>query len=72
MKNNTVKNEIKGYIAKSGMTMTQVAAEYDKNYEPMSLQNLSNKLARGKLKYEDCIKIAGIIGYEIVWKKVEN
>lgn len=63
-----VRNEIKSYIAKSGMTMTEIADGYSKKHGPMSVQNLSNKLAKGTIRYSDCLEIARVAGYEIVWQ----
>lgn len=33
-------------------------------------QNLSNKLRRGTITYEDALKIAKLLGYEIKWHKI--
>lgn len=71
MKNN-IRNEIKSYIAKSGMTLTEIVTEYNKTHEPTSVQNISNKLSRGTIKYSECLEIARIAGYEITWKIVNN
>lgn len=69
---NKVRNEIKSYIAKSGLTLTEIAAEYSKTHDTMSVQNLSNKLTKGTIRYSACMEIARIAGYEIVWQPVNN
>ena len=46
---NDIRNEIKSYIAKSGMTLTEIVAEYNKTHEPTTTQNISNKLSRGTI-----------------------
>lgn len=66
---NDVRNEIKSYIAKSGMTLKDIIVEYNKNHAPTTTQNISNKLSRGTLKYQEALDIAEIIGYKIVWEK---
>ncbi len=66
-----LKNEIKSYIAASGLTMTDIVKQMNSNRpkdKQMTLQNLSNKLTRGTIKYNECLEIAEIIGYEIIWE----
>ncbi len=64
----TVKEEIKSYIVRSGFKMIDVVnalnTKYDRND---SLANLSNKLSRGTLKYQEAEEIADIIGCQILW-----
>lgn len=66
---NEVRNEIKSYIAKSGMTLTEVINEYNKTHTPTTTQNISNKLSRGTLKYQEALDMAEIMGYRIVWER---
>lgn len=66
---NDVRNEIKSYIAKSGMTLKDIVTEYNKTHRPTTTQNISNKLSRGTLKYQEALDIAEIIGYKIVWEQ---
>ena len=67
-----IKNEIKSYIAKSGWTLTDIVKEMNKarpTEEQTTTQNISNKLARGTIKYSECKEIAEIIGFSIEWEK---
>ena len=64
----TIKNEVKSYIVKEGLTMKKIAGLLDKESK-VALQNLSNKLTRGTIKYSEIKEIANILGYEIKWKK---
>ena len=64
----TIKNEVKSYIVKEGFTMKKIAGLLD-NKSKVALQNLSNKLARGTIKYSEIKEIAEILGYEIKWEK---
>ena len=64
------RNEIKSYIVRSGMTMSQVveilADEYDWSG---SVPNLSGKLKRGSLRYGEAVELADVLGYDLVWQK---
>lgn len=65
----TIKDEVKGYITLSGWRMSDVAKKISKKGSKVPLQNLSNKLSKGTIKYSEIKEIADAIGYEIVWKK---
>lgn len=69
-----IKNEIKSYIAKSGWTLTDIVKEMNKSRsetEQTTSQNISNKLARGTIKYSECNEIADIIGFSIEWEQIK-
>ena len=64
----TIKQEIKSYLARTGWTMTDlVSALNEKHNRDDSVQNLSNKLSRGTIKYKEVKDIADIIGAKINW-----
>ena len=63
-----IKNEVKSYIIKEGFTMKKIAGLLDEESK-VALQNLSNKLTRGTIKYPEIKQIADILGYEIKWEK---
>lgn len=65
----SIKDEVKGYITLSGWQMGEVANRLSERKSKVALQNLSNKLTKGTIKYSEVKKIAEIIGYEIEWKK---
>jgi lambda repressor-like predicted transcriptional regulator len=68
---NEIRNEIKAYIARSGWTMTDIVKEMNKTRpedQQTTTQNITNKLARGTIKYSEVLEIAKIIGYEIKWE----
>lgn len=70
-----VKEEIKSEIIRQGFKLSDVVKALNNKYgRNDSLANLSNKLARGTLKYSEALEIADIIGCEILWchKKDEN
>ena len=66
-----IRNEIKSYIASSGMILTEVVNEMNKRhpFEPTTPQNISNKLSRGTIRYSECKEIADILGMTICWNR---
>lgn len=68
-----IKNEIKSILAASGWSMTEVVKKLnEKNGRNDSLQNLSNKLSKGTLRYSEAMEIAEVIGCKIEWRRVEE
>lgn len=70
---NPVHSEIKAIIAKNGLTLTEVVNRMNKNrkpYEQTTVQNISNKLTRGTIKFSEVLEIATVIGLKINWDKV--
>ena len=65
-----VREDIKSVIVKSGWTLSDVVKALNEKYSRNdTVQNLSNKLSRGTLKYREALEIAGVIGYSIEWIK---
>lgn len=65
-----IKNEIKAYIVRSGYSMTEIIDIINKQHNRNdTVQNLSNKLTRGTIKYSEVKEIANAIGCEIKWVK---
>ncbi|KGR87415.1 hypothetical protein [Lysinibacillus odysseyi] len=65
-----IKNEIKSYLAAAGITLTDVVEKLNESLpddKKTSVQNLSNKLSRGSLRYDEAHQIAEAIGKKIVW-----
>lgn len=72
---NTIKNEIKSYISSSGWTITEIVNKMNENLpddKKTTVQNISNKLTRGTIKYSEVKEIANIIGMNITWIKKED
>ena len=63
---------VKSKIIEAGFTMSKVVEHLKESGDIRSLQNLSQKLSRGTLKYTEAERIADVLGYEIVWKKREG
>ena len=68
MKSN-LRNEIKSYIVRQGMTMQEVVDLPDEYGWSDSVSNLSNKLQRESLRYTEAVQLADVLGFEIVWRK---
>lgn len=49
--------------------MGDVARKISNSGSKVPLQNLSNKLTKGTIKYSEVKDIAETIGYEIIWRK---
>ena len=70
MKNNPIHREIKANLETSGLTLTEVVNQLNLNRSPdnnTTLQNLSNKISRGTIKYSEILEIASILNMHIVW-----
>ena len=69
-KSENYRNEIKSYIVRAGMTMTEVVDCLSDEYGwRRSVPNLSGKLKRGSLRYGEAVELADALGYDIVWQK---
>lgn len=65
-----IREEIKSYIVRSGMTMTEVVVMLYDDYEwSRSVPNLYGKLRRGTLRYGEAVELADVFDYDIVWVK---
>ena len=65
-----IRNEIKSYIMREGLTMRELVEIMAERYGwSNSVPNLSGKLSRGSLRYTEAIELAEALGYELVWKK---
>ena len=64
------RNEIKSYIVREGMTMSEVVERLADDYGWSSrVPNLSGKLRRDSLRYREAVELADVLGYELVWQK---
>ena len=67
-KSELYRNEIKSYIVRAGMTMSEVVDYLADEYGwSSSVPNLSGKLKRGSLRYGEAVELADALGYDIVW-----
>ncbi len=66
----SVRNEVKSYLMREGVTMQEVLKKLSKQYGwSNSISNLSCKLRRETLRYKEMVELADVLGYEIVWRK---
>lgn len=72
MRSNFVHDEIKSYIYRSGQSLTAVVEKINSSRPPeeqTTVQNISNKPARGTIKYSEALEIAAVLGLRITWEK---
>lgn len=63
-----LRNEIKAYIVRQGMTMQEVVDVLSDVYGwSDSVSNLSNKLQRESLHYKEAVQLADTLGCDIQW-----
>lgn len=65
-----VQQHVKIALLKEDLTITELIQRLNERFSRSdTVQNLSNKLKRGTLKYSEALEIATVIGYEITWTK---
>jgi hypothetical protein len=65
-----IKEMVKIMLAKSDITLTELVNRLNQKYNKKdSLQNLSKKINKGTLRYEEAEEIAEVLGYKIEWIK---
>ena len=68
--NINIRNEIKSYIVREGLTMSEVVEKLVEEYGwSKSVSNFSGKLQRGSLRYSEAKELADVLGYDLVWQK---
>ncbi len=67
-----IRNEIKSYIVREGMTMADLVEKLADQYGwSASVPNLSGKLRRDSLRYREAVELADALGYDIIWQRRE-
>lgn len=67
-----IKEFIKNYLKEENITLTEVISSInDKRSEEnrTTLQNMSNKLSRGTIKFSEILEIADVLDCDVVFKK---
>ena len=75
MRTNSIHKEIKMNLARSGITLTEVVSRMNKNRSEenqTTIQNISNKIMRGTIKYSEILEIAAILNMSIVWTETRE
>ena len=68
----SVRNDIKVLLAETGQSITYLANEMTRlTGKKYSRSNISQKLMRGTLKYEEAKLIGEILGYELKFTRVK-
>lgn len=66
----SIKEEIRGYIAREGKTAKEVHQALQEKYGiTTSYQNFNQKLVNKSLRYDEAHQIADVLGYDINWIK---
>ncbi len=66
-----IHSQVKAMIASQGWTLTRVVQKMNERRlekDKTTIQNISNKLTRGTIKYSEILEIAEIIGIDILWE----
>lgn len=66
-----IHSQVKAMIASQGWTLTRVVQKMNEQrseQDRTTIQNISNKLTRGTIKYSEILEIAEIIGIDILWE----
>ncbi|MCC0671526.1 hypothetical protein IC216_05975 [Clostridioides sp. ES-S-0145-01] len=67
------KNDFKSILAKEGISMNELNDLINEcNNKENTVENLRQKVNKETMKYSEILKIASLLGYEIVWKKKEK
>lgn len=75
MKTNPIHKQIKTNLARSGMTLTEVVSRMNMNRpadNQTTIQNISNKIMRGTIKYSEILEIAAVLNMRIVWSEMRE
>ncbi len=65
-----IRNEVKSYIVREGMTMTALLEKLaEQSGWSAGVPDLSGKLRRGSLSDQEAVELARAPGDEIMWKK---
>lgn len=65
-------------IKTNNITLTEIVKRLneknmnDPDFKPETIQNLSKKINKGTLRYDDAEKISEVLGYKIEWIPNEN
>ncbi len=67
-----IKSEIKVVIARRGTTLKKVCEQLSiRTGKYYSYNNISNKMARGTIKFNEVQEIFNILGYELNYHSIE-
>lgn len=70
-----VHDQIKAMIIAQGWTITKVVLKLNESRsvdKQTTVQNVSNKLSRGTIKFSEVSEIAKIVGCELSWKPIDT
>lgn len=64
---NATRQIIKSFLAQNGVTLKEVVEKMNERHpdDPTTPQNITNKLARGTIKFSEVMEIADILDYSV-------
>ena len=66
----SLKNDLKGIIAKQGFTIKRVNDELNRRHGTnYTSQNFSNRLRKETFSYNEVVEILDVVGYQVEWAK---
>ena len=66
----SLKNDLKGIIAKHGFTIKQLNDELNRRHGTnYTSQNFSNRLRKETFSYNEVVEILDVVGYQVEWAK---
>lgn len=71
----TVHTQIKAMIISQGWTITKVVSKMNESRsadKQTTVQNISNKLTRGTIKFSEVSEIAKIVGCKLSWEPIDT
>ena len=70
-----VHDQIKAMIVAQGWTITKVVSKMNETRpidKQTTVQNISNKLTRGTIKFSEVTEIAKIVGCTLLWEPIDT
>jgi len=67
-----VKEQVKALLAQEGITQKDLVTMLNHDDEKYSTASLSQRLGRGTITYNEVMKIAEILGYDVQFVKENN
>lgn len=70
LKKENIRNLIKSITQLEGKTLTRLKVDINHKYNKSdTLENLTNKLRNGTVKFSEILEIFDILGYDVIIKK---
>ena len=64
-----INRKIRTVLVADGLNLTSLVRLLNDDGNETSIHNLSNKMRKGTLRYNEALEIASVLGYDIKWIK---